>query len=555
MADCLTTKKAECKNCYKCIRHCPIKSLKFTDGQAKIISSECVLCGSCYVVCPQEAKEIRDDSAKAAALLEGTAPVYLSLAPSFAAWFEGAGIRDLDKAAKALGFKEAQETALGAAVVKTEYENILKEGKNRILISTCCPSINTLVTKNYPNAIEYLAKVITPMHAHARMIKEADPEAKVIFAGPCISKKSEGDAIDSVDCVLTFEELEKMFIQKGIEVETTDEERGGRTRLFPTSGGIVESMNRDPEITYTVVDGLADCVSALKDIESGNLTNCFIEMSACSGSCINGPLMRRRQRNILKSAVAVKQKAAKEDFEFTMPAHEKLETDFEYNGVSKVKASEETINEILRKMGKNSKDKELNCGSCGYNTCREKAEAVFMGKADLTMCLPYLKEKAESFSDTVINNTPQSIIVLDDQLNIQLANRAAKKLLKIPGQVALAGVPVQNYLDPVDYVIALADESNVYDKTKYLEEYDKYVEETIIYDREFHIIMILMKDITEQVKEKENKTKRNNQTVEIADKVVEKHMRVVQEIASLLGETTAETKVALTRLKETLEDE
>ena len=206
-------------------------------------------------------------------------------------------------------------------------------------------------------------------------------------------------------------------------------------------------------------------------------------------------------------------------------------------------------------MGKTDPEKELNCGSCGYSTCREKAIAVFKGKADLTMCLPFLKDKAESFSDAIIGNTPNGIIVLDDSLNIQQINRAAKKILNLPPSTNVLNEPVVRILDPVDYVMALNEEKNVFDNKKYLAEYSKYIEETIIYNKEYKILMIFIKDISEEEKIKNSKNVQSKAAVEITDKVIEKQMRVVQEIASLLGETTAETKIALLKLKETLNDE
>ena len=238
-----------------------------------------------------------------------------------------------------------------------------------------------------------------------------------------------------------------------------------------------------------------------------------------------------------------------------MPDHTMLYKSFPFEGRNQQMPGSSAIEEILRKMGKHSPEQELNCGSCGYNTCREKAVAVLNGKADLTMCLPYLKEKAESFSDKIINNTPNGIFVLNEQLELQQMNNAAQKILNVKRQSDVQGEPVMRLLDPTDYLLCMTEGKNIYEKNKYLDEYEKYVEETVIYDKEYHIIMSIMKDVTEEEKMRENKDSHNRRVIEITDKVVEKQMRVVQEIASLLGETTAETKIALTKLKETLADE
>ncbi|MBP3359278.1 MAG: 4Fe-4S binding protein [Clostridia bacterium] len=554
MSECLETRKTNCKNCYKCIRHCPIKSIKFTDGQAHIMRDECILCGMCYVVCPQDAKRIRYDVDAAKELIKSGKPVYVSLAPSFAAWYHGASVRDVEAALKKLGFAGAAETAVGAAIVKKEYEKMLKKHEKSIIISSCCHSINTLIQKHYTNALPYLAPVITPMEAHARKIKEENENARVVFIGPCISKKAESEKYpDGADCVLTFTELDEWLAREGIDIERTGEDDfKGRTRRFPTCGGILDSMDKPDDYEYVAIDGTEDCMRALESIDKGELKNCFIEMSSCSGSCIGGPVMKRRNTNPVEDKINISKYSGVTDFE--TDEVKEIRREYGFEGTSKVKASNATIEEILRKMGKSSKEHELNCGSCGYNTCREKAEAVFLGKADLSMCLPYLKEKAESFSDKIINNTPNGIIVLNDSLEIQQINRAGLEILNLPPSADIVGSPIVRLLDPVDYVMALGKEQNVYDKKKYLAEYNKYVEETIIFDKEYGFLMLLMKDVTEDERQLEEKEMRSKTAVEITDKVVEKQMRVVQEIASLLGETTAETKIALTKLKDTLSE-
>lgn len=553
MTECLQTKKSNCQSCYKCIRKCPIKSIKFSDGQAHIIGEECILCGECYVTCPQGAKQIRNDTEKARRLIAEKAEVYVSLAPSFLANYHGKNLSDMKIALKKLGFTDVFETAEGAAAVKKQYEKIINERKQSVIISSCCHTINTLIEHKYKNALPYLAPVVTPMHAHCEKIKANHPDCGVVFIGPCISKKSEADKYSAVDCVLTFDELNSWLESENIEIpEGNKDDFAARTRIFPTTGGIFGSMDKDSEYSYIAVDGVEECMTALSEIEKGNIVNCFIEMSACKGSCINGPVMRKNEHTVLKDLLIVKGKSGSTDYSIP-PCGENRE----FNAKASLKAmpGSAAIDEILKKMGKTSPDKELNCGSCGYDTCRDKAVAVFLGKADLSMCLPFLKDKAESFSDTIINNTPNGIIVLSEQLEIQQINRAAKKILNLPSKTDLNGDPVVRILDPADYIMTLGSEENVYDNRKYLAEYGKYIDETIIYDKEYHIIMIIMKDVSEEEKIHSEKISQSRTAIEITDKVVEKQMRIVQEIASLLGETTAETKIALTKLKETLSDE
>ena len=184
MANCLTFKKSNCKNCYKCIRHCPVKSIRFSGNQAHIIGNECILCGQCFVVCPQDAKQIVDDTEKVRVLIQSGAPVYVSLAPSFIANYAGVGIGGMRRALQKLGFADVEETALGASIVKTEYERMLAEGTRDIIISSCCHSVNLLIQKHFPAELPYLADVLSPMQAHCAEIKKRHPDAKTVFIGP-----------------------------------------------------------------------------------------------------------------------------------------------------------------------------------------------------------------------------------------------------------------------------------------------------------------------------------------------------------------------------------
>ena len=212
MAKFLTLKKSNCKNCYKCIRNCPVKAIRFSGNQAHIINNECILCGQCFVVCPQNAKEIVDETEKVKVFLQSGDPVIVSLAPSFIANYEGVGINAMRKALKQLGFYDVEETAIGATIVKTEYERMLKEDERDVIITSCCHSINLLIQKHYPQALEYLADVVSPMQAHCKDIKSRFPNAKTVFIGPCLSKKDEAKK-NGIDAAITFEELEKALAE------------------------------------------------------------------------------------------------------------------------------------------------------------------------------------------------------------------------------------------------------------------------------------------------------------------------------------------------------
>ena len=558
MANCLTLKKSNCKNCYKCIRHCPVKAIRFSGNQAHIIGNECILCGHCFVVCPQNAKEIVDSTEKVRVLIQSGDPVIVSLAPSFVANYDGVGIGAMRKALQKLGFADVEETAIGATIVKTEYERMLREEAHDIIITSCCHSINLLIQKYFPAELPYLADVMSPMQAHCVDIKKRIPNAKTVFIGPCVAKKDEAEYYEGpVDAVLTFEELTNWLKAEHItldkELDNTPE---SRARFFPTTGGILKTMAQNaPGYTYMALDGIENCITALKDIENGKIHKCFIEMSACVGSCIGGPVMEKYHRSPVHDYMSVAQYAGTRDFDVAQPDALTLKKNFTVIDHKLMQPAEYEIAAVLRQMGKFKPSDELNCGSCGYNSCREKAIAICQGKAEISMCLPFLKDKAESFSDTIVRNTPNGLIVLNENLEVQQINAAARKIMNIRSESDVLGEPVIRILDPAVFVSVRNSGRSVRNQKVYLAEYKKYVEQTVVFDPDSRMLVGIMRDITDEEAERERKTRINQQTVEVADTVVEKQMRIVQEIASLLGETAAETKIALTKLKESIGDE
>ena len=558
MANCLTLKKSNCKNCYKCIRNCPVKAIRFSGNQAHIIGNECILCGHCFVVCPQNAKEIVDGIEKVKVFIQSGDPVVVSLAPSFAANYEGVGIESMRRALIKLGFADVEETAIGATIVKTEYERMLREEDRDIVIASCCHSINLLIQKYFPAELEYLADVMSPMQAHCSDIKRRNPQAKTVFIGPCVAKKDEADYYEGiVDAVLTFEELSNWLAAEHIELEAQmDAREDSRARFFPTTGGVLRTMNKnDSGFRYMAIDGVENCIAALKDIERGAIHKCFIEMSACVGSCVGGPVMEKYHRSPVRDYMAVSTYAGTRDFEVEQPAPAMLKKNFSYIEHKLAMPSESEIMTVLRQMGKFKPADELNCGSCGYNSCREKAIAIIQGKAESSMCLPFLKDKAESFSDTIVNNSPNGFIVLNENLEVQQINNAARKIMNIRAASDVLGEPVVRILDPTIFMQVKSSGRTVRDQRVYLAEYKRYVEQTVVYVPDSRMLIGIMRDITDEEADREKTARINKQAVEVADTVVEKQMRIVQEIASLLGETAAETKIALTKLKESIGDE
>lgn len=559
-------KEANCKNCYKCIRSCPIKAIAFKADQARIIEEECVLCGKCLTVCPQNAKSVKSDIDKVRGYIRRNEKVYVSIAPSFAAAFESIEQRSLFAALKRLGFTHVEETALGAVQVSREYERLIQCGTMKNIITTACPTINFLIEKYYPGLVDQMAPVVSPMIAHARMMRQMyGARIKVVFMGPCISKKEECNDLQNdgmVDAVITFEELQRWLEMEEIRPEDLSEEevRGAGnalSRLYPAPGGIIKTLGSEERKLYKCVsvDGIDRCVEILESIRHGSIENYFIEMNSCPGGCLGGPCMVHNSGGFLKAKdrlVTYVRRMVRESSP-SVVEEAKVELGKRFIDRSKpVTVPEESIlRDILGKIGKYSSEKELNCGACGYSTCREKAIAVYNQKADLHMCLPYMRERAESISNIIISSTPNAIIAMNLDLQIQEYNSAAQRLFELDGQEA-CGKSIFEVLACPDFEQVRESGTDMLDRKYRYDRYDLTVEQTILYVKDQNMIIAIIKDITQQEKQQEKQYKMKAETVDIAQKVIEKQMRVAQEIASLLGETTAETKVALTTLKKSI---
>ena len=541
----LILRQGDCKDCYKCIRKCPVKSVKFENERAEIIGNECILCGRCFVACPQQAKEIRCDLEKVRRLIASGEEVVASIAPSFIAGFDVEGIGAMRRALCKLGFSQAEETAVGADFVSREYERLMAAGSG-VLISSCCPSVNLLIQKYYPDMLDCLAPVLSPMRAHCRAIKAARPGAKAVFIGPCISKKFEVDEEEAADACLTFDELRRWMGEAGVALEPArDDAPRLNARSYPTVGGILQTL-KPCGYEAIAIDGAASCIAALEELRTRKGEKVFLEMSACEGGCVGGPVIREHAQRRVAGAIQVARYAGDASPDQTPPKDMAL--DFPRMPLLRVQPGGEAIQQVLNRMGKTTKDKELNCGSCGYPTCRDKAVAVCRGRAEIGMCLSFLKEKAESFSDQIIRNTPNAILVMDEHLIVQQVNRAALDLFHLKSPDDILRAPVVRVMDPANLMRVVATGAG-------LAEYGTYVEQTLLYDRQYRILIALLRDVTDRETKRGTEQALRRNACEVTDQVIEKQMRVVQEIASLLGETTAETKLALTRLKDAMHNE
>lgn len=568
MVEYLEFKDAKCKDCYKCLRECPVKAIEVIDHQAKIIKERCVLCGTCTIVCPQNAKIVHSELDEIYQLLQSGEKVIASVAPAFISNFEVEDFSAFKIALAKLGFADAEETAIGAQMVVREYRRLMESGKFNNLITSACPAACHMIQTYYPKALKYLAPVDSPMIAHAKMIRERMPDAKIVFIGPCIAKKREAKDSGLVDGVLTFEDLDLMFKEKNIVLSEISDlllnEGEGKyanlSKTFPISQGIIKSFEGElPEnYIYIAVDGADRCVEALENIES--LSNVFLEINTCHGSCINGPCNLPHEGGVIKATADVrayvKREIKKRPLQKNPPAPSvSLFQNYPRIRENSKPASENEIKAILARTGKLTPEDELNCGACGYATCRDKAWAVLNGYAEIEICLPYMRERAESMSYEIIHNSPDGLIVLDDTMHIVEINAKARELLGIDPDSSLKGRLAADFFDTSDYIIAYNSNRNIEKQKVFIPQTESYINLSINILKGQRALFGIMKDVTSQTNYEDKLSSVKLETLETTDAVIRKQMRVAQEIASLLGETTAETKVALLKLKEIFQKE
>lgn len=551
----LEFKKVNCKDCYKCVRYCPVKSIRVKDHAASILAGECILCGNCTIVCPQHAKEDINDVPMIKVLMSKHETVIAIVAPSFAAYFN-ISFETMKSTLKKLGFADVFEVAEGAHVVKNEYERLVAENPDQTWITSSCASVNYYIKRHRPEAAKYLLPVLTPMKALAKILRERYPEAKFVFIGPCLSKKGEAFENGSgVSAVLLFEELEDWLAEENIVVHEDESFRNQPrlSRLFPMSGGILATMKQEPGINYLPISGFDGVKQTIEDVIDGKLPHCFIEMNFCKGGCVGGPSFRRKELGTLRGAVKTRQAAGTTiyDEDYNVPEPLDYSTTFQTKRVFRLEPTKAQIEAVLRQMDKFSPEDELNCGMCGYSTCREKARAVLFGKAEIDMCMPYIRKRAENYAGKIIDSVPSGILAIDMSLNISQANPAACDIFGVDA-ASLVGQPIGTILDENDFVNLLASDEDTLMTSIYLPDYGLYLDETLQVNRDANLIICILKNVTEEKTRHRRAMQKRQQTAAIADEIVEKQLRMVHEIASLLGETASETKIAISDLKESV---
>ena len=556
--------KGNCSDCYKCLRSCPSKAIKIIDGRAEVIKEMCIVCGHCQVVCPQHIIKIKSRLRNVQAAIDDDFNVIASIAPSFVGAFDMKHPGQLIKALKMLGFSDVSETGIGAEYVKEEYIEALKTQKYKNYITSSCPSANYLIQKYYPKCIEYLAPTVSPMLAHGKLIKKTSPSAFTVFIGPCIAKKQEAYEYKDnniINEVLTFDEIafwlkESNIDLKSLPTEEFDNPTDINGASFPVRGGIFSNLQSVSDVygyQYMQADGVEACINILDAISSGELEGVCVELNMCEGSCIGGPAMPYGHPNTYVIEKKVRDFAKSKPVILQTPDTIKIDgselnRDFKEKPIYMPEPTEEEIIEILHSMGKYKESDQLNCNTCGYKTCRDKAKAVHANMSEISMCLPFVRKKAESIRSTIFEYTPNAILFLDTEMNIIEMNPKAEEILNIIFE-EVEGHSIETIVGRDILFDIRLDRSIVIHRKLCIDSKDICIIFEMSYIVEENVYMVIMSDITQEEKNITALNAMKERTLDAAQEVIDKQMRVAQEIASLLGETTAETKIILTRLK------
>ncbi len=560
---------ANCKNCYKCVRNCSVKAIKMIDDQAQIVEEKCIACGTCFSVCPQNARNIHSDLENVTNALKEGRKIIVSIAPSYL------GVYDepykLISVLKYLGASIVEETSIGASMMTELYKEYIKNTNAKNAITTCCPTVNMMVQTYYPDLIEYLIPLDSPMIAHCKMIrKRHGKDAFIVFLGPCISKKCEAYGYQLsglIDGVISFEEIDKLLETRNIDIssfeETYPDLEGNYTgKKYPLENGILSGMKSiisESRFTPLSISGIDNLRGAFDAMNDGDLSNVLIEANSCIGGCLGGPAVPKKSKNVFVRKTKTKSRIhtlinknyknyteQEKDLNYLRNFRNKQYTHPYY--------SEEDIRNVLEQTGKHTKADELNCGACGYDTCRDKAMSVLEGLSYPQMCMPYMRSEAEKISNIYFEYSPSIIIIVDLNLNILDLNPVGEKAFKTTIN-KIRSKPLSIIMPDDDFKAAINSEENMVGKKLNLGNYHMIVYERIIYLPKNKILFGILNDITAEEMKKEQIVNFKLNTLETADKVIEKQMRVAQEIAGLLGETTAETKAALLKLKKVVLEE
>ena len=560
----LQFRTANCKNCYKCIRNCPVKAIRVENQQAQIMEDQCILCEKCTSVCPQHAKVEHDDIPDIQREIAAGKKVIASMHPAYFARYGWNNVRLLEERLQKMGFWKVFDAAQGAAMMKQEYTRILEaQHQQKMMISSNCPVVVRLIEKKYPHLTEYLAPVCSAMQMHAQYLRKQYPDAVLVYVSPCISVMSElKERKAQMDYVITFRELSNWMDYMPQQQEQGKlPEEVYLSRMTAVSGGLIQAMQPVEGQKYLSVDGMDQCREILKELQAGEYQDYFIEMNACANGCIGGPYSQKREKKLLDALIAIRQISMPEgwpdyqkDYHMEMP-DVTIRRFIPEESYPEKAITREQVTHVLQEMGKYTREDELNCGACGYDTCRAKAVAVIQGKAEVSMCIPYMREKQEDYANIIINAMPGLLVTVDYQLNIVQLNKAAKDLFDISRKKHLLGKQLNEIMDDYAMVNMIAFDREIEQDCIYLEEQRRYIERVITNDRKNKLILCIMKDVTKEKERQKKQRRAQADAVQMADKLAEEQLKIVHEIASLLGETAADTKVAIEELKQTIQQD
>ncbi|MDP4267140.1 MAG: [Fe-Fe] hydrogenase large subunit C-terminal domain-containing protein [Bacteroidota bacterium] len=553
------TNKAKCRDCNRCVRYCPVKAIKIKNGQAQVSPELCITCGTCVLECPQKAKAYRNDVEKVRLIMSNGKPNAISIAPSFSSIYDEWERKRLPSALRMLGFNYIAETAVGAYYTAIESKKYIEKNPDRTHILTSCPVLVNYIEKYHIELIDILVPVVSPMIAHAKIIKKKfDDNVNVIFVGPCIAKKYESERPEYeglIDAVITFEELEEMFAINKVSILNCEESiyddlPYGKSQIFPLVGGILQTAEMGTDmlnlstISINGIDEISNVVEHLNE----NQGNYIIEPLFCRNGCINGPAILNKSNYIEKRKQIIEyvnRNSTGKNIENISDIF--LKTKFSKKNPETVKTfSEEEIKEVLKRTGKNTVENELNCGACGYNSCREKAIAVLNGIAEPEVCLPYMKRIAEAKSDMLIESSPNGVVVLDDKLHIMNMNPAFKKMFMCSDAVLNKNISYIIDSDPFEKIA-----SGVEKEISKLVRYPSYnlicnqICYTLVQKNQYIGIFV---DVTDIYQSKEELNNIKKKTIIQAQDLMEHQVKMAQELVQFLGENTAKGEILLKNL-------
>ncbi len=554
------TETTRCQDCYKCLRQCPVKAIDIRNGHASVMPEMCVLCGSCVQTCPMGAKRIRSDLERAKMLLRLKKQVIASIAPSFAAEFPELQPTQLVAAIKALGFAAVSETALGAEEVSAAAARMMKT-EGGLAISSACPVVVELIHRYYPQYSPAVCRMLSPVLAHCKLLRrEYGPGIGIVFFSPCIAKKIESDRNqDLLDVALTFTELRQWFQEEGIDPSAAEPqaEDGFVPRLardgslYPIDGGMLAGIRSNSPVTsrhLMAFSGMSAIQRALEDLqELGGQEPLFLELLACEGGCINGPQISNPGRTVVKRTRIIDTFQNRQDLPEPLAALA-IEHSWRLEPVRQSSYTLEQIQEALKRVGKFGPEDELNCGGCGYDSCRQFAKALLDGRAEETMCMGYMRQLAQKQADALLRAMPSGVVIVDEHLQILESNRRFSELMgpeavrAYEARPHLTGAVLQKIVPFAD-LFAQVLQSGAATLEKEVK-VGKIIYHVTLFTIEKHRrIGGIIQDVTVP-------TVRKEQIINKAREVISRNLETVQKIAYLLGENAAESEVILNSIVE-----